>query len=167
MSLVTHFSSNGWTIPLILQFSSFFKTFMDPCYQFHGIYSMWGINSIVDLILEDIVPCEEIEDFRIVVIISCVWGKDTPIGQHISNMQTIWQLSAGDEKSVPALKINIFMWHGRPDSILDSYSIPGNRFLPRNTSKNTGSDVGFPCSVSDPDPGPGAILTPGSGIRDR
>jgi len=67
---------------------------------------MWGINSIVDLILEDIVPCEEIEDFRIVVIISCVWGKDTPIGQHISNMQTIWQL---DEKSIPALKINI-LW---------------------------------------------------------
>jgi hypothetical protein len=26
----------------------------------------------VDLILEDIVPCEEIEDFRIVVSISCV-----------------------------------------------------------------------------------------------
>jgi hypothetical protein len=60
----------------------------------------------VDLILEDIVPCEEIEDFRIVVSISCVWGKDTPIGQHISNMQTIWQL---DEKSIPALKINI-LW---------------------------------------------------------
>ncbi len=30
--------------------------------------------------------CEEIEDFRIVVI-CCVWGKDTPVGQHISNMQ--------------------------------------------------------------------------------
>jgi hypothetical protein len=63
----------------------------------------------VDLILEDIIPCEEIEDFRIVVIISCVRGKDTPIGQHISNMQTIWQLLAGDEKSIPALKIYI-LW---------------------------------------------------------
>ncbi len=61
----------------------------------------------MDLILEDIVPCEEIEDFRIVVSISCLWRKDTPIGQHISNMQTIWQLLAGDEKSIPVLKINI------------------------------------------------------------
>jgi hypothetical protein len=38
-----------------------------------------------------------------------VWGKDSPIGQHISNVQTIWQLSAGNEKSVPALKINIYV----------------------------------------------------------
>ncbi len=31
------------------------------------------------------------------------------IGQDISNMQTKWQLSAGNEKSIPALKINI-LW---------------------------------------------------------
>jgi hypothetical protein len=74
----------------------------------------------VDLILEDIVPCEEIEDFRIVVSISCVWGKDTPIGQHISNMQTIWQLLAGDEKSISAFKMNI-LWV-MADSI--SYLVP-------------------------------------------
>ncbi len=74
----------------------------------------------MDLILEDIVPCEENEDFRIVVSISCVWGKDIPIGQHISNMQPIWQLLAGDEKSIPALKINI-LW-AMYDSI--SYLVP-------------------------------------------
>ncbi len=33
--------------------------------------------------------------------------KDTPIGQHISNTQPIWQMLAGDEKSIPALKIYI------------------------------------------------------------
>jgi hypothetical protein len=33
-----------------------------------------------------------------------VWGKDTSIGQHT---QTIWQLSAGDEKLIPALIMNI------------------------------------------------------------
>ncbi len=36
-------------------------------------------------------------------------GKDTTIGQYVSNMQTIWQFSAGDERSIPALKINI-LW---------------------------------------------------------
>jgi hypothetical protein len=106
---------------------------MDPCYQFYGIDSMWGINSIVDSILEDIVPCEEIEDFRIVVIISCVWGKDTPIDQHISNMQTIRQLLAGDEKSIPALKINI-LWsmsdsipHLVPTTFQESIFLPLTR----------------------------------------
>jgi hypothetical protein len=50
--------------------------------------------------------CEEIEDFRIVVVMCCVWGKDTIIGQHISNTQTIWQLLwAGDEKVISASKI--------------------------------------------------------------
>jgi hypothetical protein len=38
----------------------------------------------------------------------CV-GKDTSIGQHISNTQTTWQLAAGDEKSISALLINI-LW---------------------------------------------------------
>ncbi len=36
-------------------------------------------------------------------------GKDTPIGQHISNKQIIWHLSQGDEESIPALKIKI-LW---------------------------------------------------------
>jgi hypothetical protein len=45
-----------------------------------------------------------------------VWGKGTLIGQHISNTQTkqkvtIWPVAAGDEKSIPALKFNIFMGH--------------------------------------------------------
>jgi hypothetical protein len=39
--------------------------------------------------------------------------KDTPIGQHISNTQTILQLPAEDEKSIPPLNIDIFMRHGR------------------------------------------------------
>ncbi len=70
--------------------------------------------------MEAQIPCEGIEDFRIVVIICCVWRKNTPIGQHISDTQTIGQLSAGDEKSIPALKINIF-WD-MADSIL--YFVP-------------------------------------------
>jgi hypothetical protein len=36
-------------------------------------------------------------------------GKDNPFEKHISNTQTIWLLIAGDEKSIPALKINI-LW---------------------------------------------------------
>ncbi len=36
-----------------------------------------------------------------------VWGKETPVGQNIFNVQTICQLSAVDENSIPALKINI------------------------------------------------------------
>jgi hypothetical protein len=35
----------------------------------------------------------------------CVWGKDTTIGQHISNTQ-LW---AGDEKAISASKIYI-LW---------------------------------------------------------
>ncbi len=37
--------------------------------------------------------------------------QDTPIGQHISNMQTIWQLPAEDEKSIPPLNIDILLEH--------------------------------------------------------
>ncbi len=33
----------------------------------------------------------------------------SPISQHISKTQTMWQLSAGDEMSIPAFKINI-LW---------------------------------------------------------
>ncbi len=39
----------------------------------------------------------------------CVGGRTTPIGQHISSMQTIWQLSAEDEKSIPPLNIDILL----------------------------------------------------------
>jgi hypothetical protein len=55
------------------------------------------------------IQCEGNEDFRIVVVICCVWGNDTPIRQNLSNTQKIWQLSEGDEKPIPALKINI-LW---------------------------------------------------------
>jgi hypothetical protein len=60
-------------------------------------------------------------------------------GQNISNTLTIWQLSAGDEKSVPAWKISIFIGHGGIDSILGSYSEPefvnvqvSQELIPRN-----------------------------------
>ncbi len=62
--------------------------------------------------LETSIPCEGIKGFRIVVVIYCVWGKDAPIGQHISNTQTIWQLSAGDEKSIPVQEIFNNLWVG-------------------------------------------------------
>ncbi len=71
-------------------------------------------------LFEALSPWEGIEDFIIVVVICSVWRIDTPIGQHICNTQAIWQLSAGDEKSIPALKIYIF--RDMADSIL--YSIP-------------------------------------------
>jgi hypothetical protein len=60
--------------------------------------------------LEASIPREGIEDFGIVVLLLCM-GKEHPYCnqiQHISYMQTIWQLSTVDEKSIPALKINIF-----------------------------------------------------------
>ncbi len=43
-------------------------------------------------------------------------GKDTPVDQHISNTQTICQLSARDENSIPGLNIYI-LWDM-------TYSIP-------------------------------------------
>ncbi len=52
----------------------------------------------MELILEDI--HFGIEDFRIVVVLCCVWGTVTLIGQHISNMQIICQLSARNERSI-------------------------------------------------------------------
>jgi hypothetical protein len=41
----------------------------------------------------------------------CVGGRTTLIGQDISNTQTIWQLSAEDEKSIPPLNIDILLEH--------------------------------------------------------
>ncbi len=46
----------------------------------------------------------------LIVVVTCLVGKDSPISQHISNTQTIWQLSAGDKKSIPALEI-YFIWN--------------------------------------------------------
>ncbi len=53
-----------------------------------------------------------------------MWEKETPIEQHISNMQTILQLYVGDEMSGPALKINIYVtW---PTRFLTWFlSVPG------------------------------------------
>jgi hypothetical protein len=74
----------------------------------------------------------------------CV-GEGDPTDQHISNNQTTWQLSAGDEKTIPAKKSYI-LWdiaysipylHG-------SYSIPGIDFSPQYPSKNVGSGS---CSI--------------------
>ncbi len=39
-------------------------------------------------------------------------------------------VAATDEKSIPALKFNIFMGHDRIDSILGSYWIPETEFFP-------------------------------------
>ncbi len=70
----------------------------------------------------------------------CVGGTDTPIDQHISNTQTKWQLSAGDEKSISALKINIYeiMGYDQLDSTLGSYSVLGIDISIHNPSKNAG-----------------------------
>ncbi len=65
-------------------------------------------------------PFEEIEDFGIVIVICCVWEKETPNDQYISNTQTIWQLLAGDGKSISALKI--YIWWDMSYSI--SYVVP-------------------------------------------
>jgi hypothetical protein len=110
--------------------------FNDPRHRFHEINSLWEGNSVVELILEALSPCEGTEDFRTVIVICCVRGKDTPIDQKISNMQTIWELLATwDEKLIPAL--NLFWDIGRLDSILGSYSIPGIDFLQITCQKMT------------------------------
>jgi hypothetical protein len=55
-----------------------------------------------NLFLEEAIPWEGITDLHV------CGGKGHHIGQHISTTQSIsWQLSARDEKSIPALKINI------------------------------------------------------------
>ncbi len=85
-----------------------------------------------------LIPCEGIEDseFSLSYVVF-VWGKDTPIDQHISNTQTICQLSAGDEKPIRALKINI-LWD-MVDSIPHLFPTNFQGFSPHNPSKNTGS----------------------------
>jgi hypothetical protein len=70
-------------------------------------------------------------------------GRSLPIGQRISDRQTIWQLSTGDEKLIPALKINSF-WD-MADWI--SYLVPTQSQelitppppSPHNPSRNIGS----------------------------
>jgi hypothetical protein len=58
------------------------------------------IDKIIFSFLEASIPFEGIKDCRIIDVTCCVVGKETPIGQHISKTQTIWQLSAGEEKSI-------------------------------------------------------------------
>ncbi len=92
--------------------------------------------------LETLILCEGIEDFRIVMVMCCVWGKDIPIGQHISNMQTIWRRSARVEKVDSFFKNLFFVRHGRLDyctylvltQFQESIYPP-----PHKPSKNTGS----------------------------
>ncbi len=108
-SLQQHLESVRWGLLILSPLCSEpeFLTFKDIRHQFQRIISLWGINSILKFILGDVHSLWRnwrFQNYRL----CCVWGKDTPIGhQHISNMQTIWKLSAGDEKSIPALKINI------------------------------------------------------------
>ncbi len=84
--------------------------FKDPRHRFHEINFLWEGNSVVELILEALSPCEGTEDFRTVIVICYVWRKDTPIDQKISNTQTIWELLATwDEKLIPVLKIYL-LW---------------------------------------------------------
>jgi hypothetical protein len=105
--------------------------------------SLMDIDKIIFSFLEASIPCEGIKDCRIVDVICCVMCKETSIGQHISKLQTIWQLLAGEEKSIPTFKINL-LWD-MADSIpyLDIWFLIyfRNRILPPppNTSKNTGS----------------------------
>jgi hypothetical protein len=77
-----------------------------------------------------------------------VWGKAIPIaiGKQIFSTQTIWQLSAGDEKSIPALKINI-LWD-IADSIqhLVPTQFQESIFTPINRLKNRVSIQGIMCS---------------------
>ncbi len=74
----------------------------------------------------DSIVCEGIEDFRIVDVICCLWGKGIPIGQ------TIWQYGRQGMKSrFLILKTNI-LWDHRhmANSItyFGSFSIPGIAF---------------------------------------
>jgi hypothetical protein len=59
-----------------------FLTFKHPRHRFHGIDSLWKSISLWEWFLETSIPCEEIEDFRTVVVIlysavCCVLWKDT------------------------------------------------------------------------------------------
>jgi hypothetical protein len=58
----------------------------------------------------------------------CV-GNGTLISHNIFNTQKL-SCQLWDDKSIPALKFNIFMGHDRVDSILGSYSIQGSDFSP-------------------------------------
>jgi hypothetical protein len=90
---------------------------------------------------ETSIQCKGIEDFTIVVVICCVCVKDTHIGQLISNMQIIWQVSAEDEKSIPDLKNNLFLDIANFISYLVATQFLN--FTSHNPSKNTGSIFAF------------------------
>jgi hypothetical protein len=81
-------------------------SFKNPGHRFYGIDPLWEIDAVVELILGDIDDSMwrnwKFQNYR--HHICCVWAKDTSIGQHT---QTILQLSAGDEKLIPALIMNI------------------------------------------------------------
>jgi hypothetical protein len=98
--------------PLAPQQSPNFQTFKDPRHRFHLIKSIFlgEINSVVELILggtDSIWRNWRFPNCRRHML--CV-GKDTSIGQHISNTQTIRQLTKGGEKSFPVLKISM-LWN--------------------------------------------------------
>ncbi len=78
------------------------------------------------------------DDFKIVIIICWVWGKNTPIYQHISNTQTIWHCQQG-LKSRSLLKKLTF--HGTWLTRFHTWFILSsrNRLFSPNPSKNTGS----------------------------
>ncbi len=67
----------------------------------HGIVSLWAANSIVEETLGDIDSMWRNWRFLNHRRQTLCVGEDTPFGLHISNKQTMWQLSAGDEKSIP------------------------------------------------------------------
>ncbi len=87
-----------------------------------------GIDSWRHLLYEKELKISELSSYYVVC-----GGRITR--QNISSKKTIWQLSAGDEKSIPALKINIpyLVPTQFQDSILPVYPI-----FPITRQKNIG-----------------------------
>jgi hypothetical protein len=109
----------------------FLNIFKDPRHRIHGIDSLWEINSVAELILGDMDSMWRKWRIKLVVVIwYCVQEKITSIRQHISNKKTIRQMSEVDEKSIPALKINIFWDMVKLISYLVPNQIQRNRFFP-------------------------------------
>jgi hypothetical protein len=111
-----------------------FQTFKDPRNRFHGIDSCEESILLWNLFLEAAIPCEGIEDFRIIIVIYCVWEKEPLLVNKFPTRKQYGSCRQGLKSRFLLWKLN-FLGYVRLDFILGSYSIPGDDFSPTSRPK--------------------------------
>ncbi len=111
-----------------------FQTFKDPRNRFHGIEPCEESILLWSLFLEAAIPYEGIEDFRIAIVICCVWEKGLLLVDTFPTRKQYGSCRQGLKSRFLLWKLN-FLGYVRIDSILGSYSIPGDDFSPTSRPK--------------------------------